>query len=192
MYLLVAFLLVMISLASYAYFLDSPFDTPNSVVTVDLPTLESFVIIEGDPINIALNTENMALGQGDEWDTTITTVTLTGGSQSSPEYCYNIDFNIATNNFEYTQASIPEILLTVEKNDIKIYNDYDITTLEGVVSVPTVVSGTNYKHSLSVEKNQSKTDIIELTVRFANLDVSQNINLGKVFKGQLIVKFADC
>jgi hypothetical protein len=96
------------------------------------------------------------------------------------------------NNFEYSQESVPEILLTLEKNDIKIYNDYDITTLEDSLLVPTIKLGNNYQHSLSVDKEESKTDYIKLTVRFVNLDFSQNINLGKEFIGQLITKLVEC
>lgn len=183
--LLIVYSLILVGIASYAYWL--PDTNIEAITNIDVQTagLESLSIELGDPIILELTEENMTEGAGNIVGTTTGSTTLLAGTEETASICYTVSLNVTSNNFTYSGASIPEILLEVKKDGSLIVENLDITTALGEVKVPTIKGGSEFSHCMSVPKSQSASNSFEVKVTYLNLNINQNVNQGKELMAKL-------
>jgi len=185
--------------ATYAYFQAQTGEGSQTDIKITANTVDTLSFETGSAINLTMDQENFASGQGNATGTTFAKAILTANNKTNTatEH-YNLFLNISDNNFVYSDsATYPEILLTIKdgsNNEVtsisgleyKTVTDgkgasvsgFDITTKTGLI---TLLS------SREITTTSSKTDTWTVTATFINYNMNQAANAGKSFSGQLLI-----
>ncbi len=183
--------------ATYAYFSNLINDNASSKVTVLLHTTDSFVISEGDDLEIEASQFNFSKKDGNLSSVSTSTIDLRASTSEAAIYCYKADLIIDSNSFIYTtDEETPELIFKTVKNGVTIVNNFDITT-KGTSAVytyqiPTTSGGSTYIHTLNADIDELETDTFVSTVTFVNLVGSQNQNTDKSFLGRVKFTKTNC
>lgn len=196
----VATLLVAVVGATFAYFTAQGGAAADTAVNVTTGTADSSSFGTWTAINLTADVNNF--NQTDKTNVTGSstgTVTFTANSaDATSDFCYNVGLNVTTNTFVYSTPNTnhdAELVLTAEKDGVKLLDSYDITTVtagDNAVRIPNAAGGTDYEHKITAAKSATETDAWTLTVTLVNLDMDQNDNAGKTFAGAIRFTKVEC
>ncbi len=204
---LVVSLVVLITSATYAYFVSSVSSPAISDVNLGSEVSGGLTFTAGSALNLTASLANFAEGDGSLSGSTESSANLKASSAiGSATENYYIYFNITENNFVYSQdVNTPELLLTItdpngnELTSLTNHPDlthktvidaltgdeitgFDVTTFKGLITVDDSYEISTTDTTVGVTQNWNA----KLT--FVNLNVAQTLNEGKDFKSELILQ----
>ena len=151
----------------------------GSNIDVQSKTIDNMVFNKGSTINLSVDQDSLALGNGNLSSSTTSTVDFTARNNSDSSGYYKAFILIPENPFIYTDGSTPEILLTVTKNNVAIISNQDITIADGAIELPISAGNTIKRHTISATSGSTTTDSWTATVTFVNLNTDQYENSNK-------------
>ncbi len=204
---LVVSLVVLITSATYAYFVSSVSSPAISDVNLGSEVSGGLTFTAGSALNLTASLANFAEGDGSLSGSTESSANLKASSAiGSATENYYIYFNITENNFVYSQdVNTPELLLTITDpngNELTSLTNhpelthktvidaltgdeitgFDVTTFKGLITVDDSYEISTTDTTVGVTQNWN----VKLT--FVNLNVAQTLNEGKVFESELILQ----
>jgi len=189
----VAFLLVVVFGATYAYFQAQTGIGSSANVNVTANTTDSLMFSVGNDLSLNITQENFGEGAGNISDVTTAKATLVANNKTNvASYNYYLYLLVGKNEFVYTtDERTPEILLQVTKPDgtaltnleglnyvtIGDTSGFDITTKKGLITIADnrliEVLESNTEHKTEEEW--------QIEIVFVNLDTNQQENTEKQF-----------
>ena len=185
--------------ATFAYFAAQSGGTGNINVNANTGTTDNLSFQVGEAISLTANQEDFGQGTGNKSGSTYARAILTANNTTNTATRnYYVYLNITSNDFEYTTVDEQaELLLKVTAPDgtevttlgslerktsgtgDNQVTGFDITTQTGLITI-----ADNYEiTSTGTEEQEWQIEVI-----FANLDSDQNVNTGKTFNANLIIR----
>ena len=175
--------------ATLSFFIGQQVSFESKKENVSSVTMETLVFNAGEPINFHASSENFALNMPSLVGKTETSATLIAGSDHRlASYKYNVDLELNTNDFVYTNGKEPELLLVAYDPEGKIiqsipnleykkvgdYSGFDITGKTGHYPI---------FHDYVIETDTTVTQTWRFEVIFINYPTNQDLNKNKTLNG---------
>ncbi len=197
---IVAVLLVAVAGVSFAYFVASLLGDGTSDVEVQTEAVNKIVFNESAPIEIFATEDNFGENDG----------SLSASGESTAVYVaeagtttqYDVNFNIASNNFVYTQnATTPELILNLTGPAGEITSITGLTYVTVIDSVTgKEIKGFDITNKVGLYNIVTDLDIVadgsaagvehawNAAITFVNLNTNQALNEGKDLVATLVLE----
>ena len=192
--LILCVLLVIIARITYAYFATQIGDPASVQIRTTADTVDEFKFIEGNQLSLQATPATLPENGSNLVSTSNPKVTLLANSTTnSATKNYYVYFNITSNNFQYTNGTNPEILLSITSpsgvitslngltyHTINGVSGFDVTTYQGLI---TIASGFQITSNSSTTKT---TQNWTFTLTYLNRDYDQSANFNHTMNTKTI------
>ena len=183
---------------TYAYFSTKEIYEGTFQIDVTSKGVDTLRFEKTDASFVA-NANNFAIYEGHDVSGEATFNVILDTTNKSATYCYETKITLPEYQiFHYSQDGVPELVLNISKssdgtNYESIISNMDITTKTGVIKVPVSNGSSNYKNSITADKNVTKTDYWKAKITFKWLkDVYQEQNDFKSYKAVFEANVVEC
>ena len=193
-------LVILVVGATYAYFQNNYGDASQADVSVTTYTTDVLTFETGDAINFTADQETFAQGKGNKSGSTFARATLQANNKTnSATENYYLYLNITNNEFTYTKAGTPELVLQV----IDKATGNPVTSITGLDYV-TVTDGNNTEikgfditdksglitllDNKEISASPKTVEEYTITLTLINHSFDQYNNTNKNFSGKLIIQ----
>jgi len=196
----IAFLLVAVFGAAYAYFQAQTGLGSSANLNVTANTTDSLMFSVDHDLNINITQANFGEGAGNQSDSTTAKATLIANNKTNiASYNYYLYLQISKNEFVYTtEEQTPEILLQITKPDgtalttldglefvtVGDTSGFDITTKKGLIAI----ADNKLIEVLESNREHKTEEEWQVGIVFVNLDSNQKENKEKQFDAQIKIQ----
>ena len=183
---------------TYAYFSTKEIYDGTFQIDVTSKGVDTLRFEKSDASFVA-NSSNFAIYDGHDVSGEATFNVVLDTTNKSATYCYETKVTLPDEPvFRYSKEGVPELVLNIIKssdgvNYESVISNMDITTGTGVIRVPIKSGSSNYKNSITANKNVTQTDYwkAKITLKWLE-DVYQEQNDFKSYKAVFEANVVEC